>query len=65
MNDQTERRQHPRRVLPTPDVGIVHPHYVGPEPDRVPEDGNDTLLVYLLNMSEGGFLLESLQSILN
>ena len=61
MNDHTERRQHPRRVLPTPDVGIVHPHYVGQEPDRVPEDGNDTLLVYLLNMSEGGFLLESLQ----
>ena len=63
MNEQTERRLHPRRVLPTPDVGIVHPHYVGREPDRVPEDGNDTLLVYLLNMSEGGFLLESLHKL--
>ncbi|MCG6945831.1 MAG: protein kinase [Deltaproteobacteria bacterium] len=61
MNEQTERRIHPRRVLPTPDVGIVHPHYVGQEQDHPPGDGNDTLLVYLLNMSEGGFLLESLQ----
>jgi serine/threonine protein kinase len=61
MNEQTERRIHPRRVLPTPDVGIVHPHYVGQEQNHPPGDGNDTLLVYLLNMSEGGFLLESLQ----
>jgi serine/threonine protein kinase len=63
MNEQTERRLHPRRVLPTPDVGIVHPHYVGQEQDHQPGDGNDTLLVYLLNMSEGGFLLESLQKL--
>jgi serine/threonine protein kinase len=63
MKKQTERRIHPRRVLPTPDVGIVHPHYVGQEQDHPPGDGNDTLLVYLLNMSEGGFLLESLQKL--
>jgi serine/threonine protein kinase len=63
MNQQTERRIHPRRVLPTPDVGIVHPHYGGQEQDHPPGDGNDTLLVYLLNMSEGGFLLESLQKL--
>ena len=63
MNEQTERRRHPRRVLPTPDVGIVHPHYDGQEQEHPPGDGNDTLLVYLLNMSEGGFLLESLQKL--
>ncbi len=60
MNEQRERRLHPRRVLPAPDVGIVHPHYVGQEQDHPSGDSNDTLLVYLLNMSEGGFLLESL-----
>ena len=63
MNQQTERRLHPRQVLPTPDVGIVHPHYVVQEQDQPSEDGNDTLLVYLLNMSEGGFLLECLQKL--
>ena len=63
MNEQTERRQHPRQVLPTPDVGIVHPHYVGEERDELPGDGHDTLLVYLLNRSKSGFLLESLQSL--
>ncbi len=63
MNEEKERRRHPRRILSTADVGIVHPHHVGQEQDHLSGDGNDTLLVYLLNMSEGGFLLESLQKL--
>ncbi len=63
MNTQKERRRHHRRVLSTPDVGIVHPHHVGHEQDHESGGGNDTLLVYLLNLSEGGFLLESLQKL--
>jgi serine/threonine protein kinase/Tfp pilus assembly protein PilZ len=63
MNEPKERRRHPREVLPARDVGIVHPHNVGQERDDLPGDGNDTLLVYLLNISKGGFLLESLQNL--
>ncbi|MGD8989221.1 MAG: protein kinase [Syntrophobacterales bacterium] len=61
MSQQTERRRYPRKVLPAPDVGIVHPHYGVEEQDHATGSGSDTLLVYLLNMSEGGFLLEALQ----
>ena len=63
MNEPKERRRHPREVLAARDVGIVHPHYVGQERDDLPGDGHDTLLVYLLNRSKSGFLLESLQSL--
>lgn len=63
MSPQRERRRHPREALPTPEVGIVHPHYCGPELDQFPGEGHDTLLVYLLNMSKGGFLLESIQKL--
>jgi serine/threonine protein kinase len=63
MNELKERRRHPREVLHERDVGIVHPHYVGEERDELPGDGYDTLLVYLLNRSKSGFLLESLQSL--
>jgi serine/threonine protein kinase/Tfp pilus assembly protein PilZ len=60
MARQKERRQHPRQILPTPEVGMVHPHYRGQEGEQLSAEGKDTLLVYLLNVSEGGFLLESL-----
>ena len=63
MNTAKERRVHPREVLPERDVGIVHPHYVGQERDGIPGEGHDTLLVYLLNISKSGFLLESHQSL--
>ena len=63
MNEPKERRRHPREVLQERDVGIVHPHYGGEERDDLPGDGHDTLLVYLLNRSKSGFLLESLQSL--
>jgi len=61
MSRRKERRQHPRQTLPTPEVGIVHPHYGGQEGEHFSGKWKDTLLVYLLNVSEGGFLLESLQ----
>jgi serine/threonine protein kinase len=60
MSKLKEQRRHPRQILSTPEVGIVHPHYTGQERDQLSGGGNDTLLVYLLNLSEGGFLLESL-----
>ena len=63
MNEPKERRRHPREVLPERDVGIVHPHYVGQERNNLTGDGHDTLLVYLLNRSKSGFLLESHQSL--
>ena len=63
MSRRKERRHHPRKILSTPELGIVHPHYTEQERDRLPEGRRDTLLVYLLNESEGGFLLESLQRV--
>jgi serine/threonine protein kinase len=63
MNGQAERRRWPREVLPTPEVGLVYPHYDTPEPGSPKGNGHDTLLVYLLNMSAGGFLLESLEKL--
>ena len=63
MSQHSERRRYPRKILPTPDVGIVHPQYGVADQGRSTESGSDTLLVYLLNMSEGGFLLEALQSL--
>jgi predicted Ser/Thr protein kinase len=61
MSRLKERRRHRRKILATPEVGIVHPHYARPQNQQSSGEGKDTLLVYLLNVSEGGFLLESLQ----
>jgi serine/threonine protein kinase len=63
MSQLKERRHYPRQVLSKPVVGIVHPHYSGQKGEQASREGNDTLLVYLLNLSEGGFLLESLQKL--
>ena len=62
MKKQQERRRWPRQILPTPEIGIVYPHR-REERDHSSRDGQDTLLVYLHNMSEGGLLLESLQKL--
>jgi len=61
MSQGKERRHHPRKTLPKPEVGIVHPNYTEQQRKQLSGEGKDTLLVYLLNVSEGGFLLESLQ----
>ena len=63
MSRQKERRQHPRKILPTPEVGIVHPQYQEREGEQFSGEVKDTLLVYLINVSEGGFLLESLHKL--
>ena len=63
MSRQKERRQHSRKILPTPEVGIVHPHYQEREGAQLSGEEKDTLLVYLINASEGGFLLESLHKL--
>jgi CRP-like cAMP-binding protein/Tfp pilus assembly protein PilZ len=59
MKRKKERRRHLRELLPTPELCIVYPRYdkVGKDTDH--EDECDTLLVYILNMSKGGILLES------
>ena len=60
MMTEQERRRWPRQIFSTPEIGIVYPH--GREGlELLSLSGLDTLLVYLHNMSEGGFLLESLQ----
>lgn len=59
MKRQKERRQWPREILPTPEVGIVYPRYSEEEIGSPSKDKPDTLLVHLINMSDGGLLLES------
>jgi serine/threonine protein kinase len=54
-----ERRSWPRVTVPTPEVGIVYPQYDEEGKDVGSEDRPDTLLVPVLNRSEGGLLLES------
>jgi serine/threonine protein kinase len=58
MKKRKERRQHPREVLATPHVGMVYPRSKKKEGEAT-EAGPDTLLVNVINKSEGGLLLES------
>jgi serine/threonine protein kinase len=59
MNPRKERRRWQRETLETPEIGIVYPQYDDEAKDITPEDRPDTLLVQVLNRSEGGLLLES------
>lgn len=59
MRRQKERRQHPREFLPTPEVGILYPEYSKKGGGSDIEGKLDTLLVNVLNRSNGGLLLES------
>ena len=63
MSWQEERRRHSRKTLNSHELGLVYPQYPSGERDAVSKKGQDTLLVYLRNISEGGFLLESLQKL--
>ena len=58
MKTQSERRKHPREVLSKPEVSMVYPKY-GKKGAEAAEERPDTLLVNILNRSEGGLLLES------
>jgi serine/threonine protein kinase len=58
MKKRKERRQHPREVLETPHVGMVYPKSKKKE-EEATEARPDTLLVNVINKSEGGLLLES------
>lgn len=49
-----ERRSWPRETVPTSEVGIVYPQYDEEGKDVGSEDMPDTLLVPVLNRSEGG-----------
>ena len=59
MKKGKERRQWPREIFPKPKVGIVYPQYKKEEQNLAPEDKCDSLLVNVLNVSEGGVLFES------
>jgi len=58
MRKGKERRQHPREVLETPEVGVVYPKS-SERTGKATEARPDTLLVNVINKSEGGLLLES------
>lgn len=59
MPTQKERRRWFRESLQTPVFAILYPQHGGEAKVAPPEDGNDTLLVAVLNSSDGGVLLES------
>lgn len=56
---QKERRRWVRESLLTPVFAILYPQQGGDGRVTPPEDGNDTLLVAVLNSSDGGVLLDS------
>lgn len=59
MKRKKERRRWPREIFPTPKLGIIYPQYKKEGKDLAPEDECDSLLVNVVNMGEGGVLLES------
>lgn len=59
MSTQKERRRWVRESLLTPVFAILYPQQGGDGRVTPPEDGNDTLLVAVLNSSDGGVLLDS------
>ncbi len=61
MKKQIERRRQSRELLATSEVGILYPEPHKEGIDSLPEEKYDTLLVHVLNLSEGGALLESFQ----
>jgi CRP-like cAMP-binding protein len=58
MKKAKERRQHPREVLTTPEVGVVYPKS-SVKAGKATEARPDTLFVNVINKSEGGLLMES------
>ncbi len=58
MKKRKERRQHPREALKKPELGVVYPKS-GERTGKATETRPDTLLVNVINKSEGGLLLES------
>jgi serine/threonine protein kinase len=60
MKREKERRRWPRETFPTSKLAIIYPQYKKKEKkDLAPEDKCDCLLVNVLDISEGGILLES------
>jgi serine/threonine protein kinase len=60
MKREKERRRRPRETFPTPKLAIIYPQYKKKEKkDLAPEDKRNSLLVNVLNIGEGGILLES------
>jgi len=59
MATQKERRRWFREGLQTPVIAILYPHYDENQRDARPHDEDDTLLVSVINSSDGGLLLEA------
>lgn len=59
MATQKERRRWVRESLVPPVFAILYPQHGGEPRVALSEDGNDTMLVAVLNSSDGGVLLES------
>ncbi|UCG13455.1 MAG: protein kinase [Deltaproteobacteria bacterium] len=59
MERQTERRRWARERLSTPEVAILYPEYGAERQDATGSGMDDTLMVYVLDRSEGGLLLQS------
>ena len=58
MKGEKERREHPRQALKKPELGVVYPKS-GERSRKATKARPDTLLVNVINKSEGGLLLES------
>lgn len=59
MTKKKERRRWKRKNPKAPEIGILYQESAKEGQDAAIEGEEDTLLVYLLNRSEGGLLLES------
>jgi CRP-like cAMP-binding protein/tRNA A-37 threonylcarbamoyl transferase component Bud32 len=63
MATQEERRRWVREALQTPVIAILYPQHGEKQRDARPEDGDDTLLVSVINRGDGGLLLEAPRSL--
>ncbi len=56
---RTEKIRSPREILQIPEIGIVYPKNKKSPTSTLENETTDTLLVYVLNRSDGGLLMES------
>jgi predicted Ser/Thr protein kinase len=63
MPTQKERRRWIRESLQAPVMAILYPQQEKERRDALPDDEDDTLLVSVINSSDGGLLLESSRSL--
>jgi serine/threonine protein kinase len=59
VKKKIDRRKWPREAFPAHEIGIVYPQHAEEEKEMPPEGRPDTLIVHVVNRSEGGLLMES------